>query len=603
MLVGGYTWGALADQIGRRLSLFLSLLINGLFGCASAFSNHAYMFALFRFISGVGVGASLPVVFSYYAEFLTKKTRGRLISWLSVFWMFGQITTSLFALAIIPKTFEYQIGTIYFSSWRAFVLICALPSFTSMLIFLFMPNSPRYLLVKGKTDEAIKVLKLVQRINQIFKRNKSIYQVEQFKAILEGDIVSVRDCDSVDSSPPEKTARTVCSTLSLYCMSSLQIIVGIFKKTIKLFSKELIKVTSILTVILFSISFSSYGVTLWFPEYVKILLENTNYVCDQFVPDSSLNIYYNKSICNQDFNSSLIANRVQFENFNFHDVTFNNFNITSLSLVNSKITSVKFDNVTIDNFTINSSDVSSLSFTNSNLHWFIWNAVSARTLYLTDSNITTMTLMDSTINKLGLYSANVSHLVLNQSTVKLLPNSNSALNSISCNDCSIVYPTRTNCLIVFDEDYDHNKLYLQSLYFSLATLPGNLLTVTLIDFIPRKWLLSVAFIFSGVSVFALWRITIEWAALLLLCIFNGVSVMCWNIINVISAESFPTAVRSTGTGYLSAVNRMGAIISVNLFGVFIHLTPAIPILLVASFLCLGAFMSILLSKPEKNSLK
>ncbi|WP_411023507.1 MFS transporter, partial [Salmonella sp. s51228] len=94
-------------------------------------------------MSGVGVGASLPVVFSYYAEFLTKKTRGRLISWLSVFWMFGQISTSLFALAIIPRTFEYKLGSINFTSWRAFVLICALPAFTSMLIFLFMPNSPR----------------------------------------------------------------------------------------------------------------------------------------------------------------------------------------------------------------------------------------------------------------------------------------------------------------------------------------------------------------------------------------------------------------------------------------------------------------------------
>ena len=103
MLIGGYTWGALADQFGRKSCLFFSITMNGVFGLLSAFVEHSYTFGILRFLSGVGVGASLPVVFSYYSEFLTKRVRGRFISWLSVFWMCGQITTSIFALAIIPR--------------------------------------------------------------------------------------------------------------------------------------------------------------------------------------------------------------------------------------------------------------------------------------------------------------------------------------------------------------------------------------------------------------------------------------------------------------------------------------------------------------------
>lgn len=103
MLIGGYTWGSLADQIGRKSCLFLSITMNGLFGLASAFVEHSVTFCLLRFLSGVGVGASIPVVFSYYSEFLTQKVRGKLISLLSVFWMCGQITTSVFAIAVIPR--------------------------------------------------------------------------------------------------------------------------------------------------------------------------------------------------------------------------------------------------------------------------------------------------------------------------------------------------------------------------------------------------------------------------------------------------------------------------------------------------------------------
>ena len=54
MLIGGYTWGGVADITGRRSTLITSLSVNGIFGASSAFSPNFYMLLIFRFFSGVG---------------------------------------------------------------------------------------------------------------------------------------------------------------------------------------------------------------------------------------------------------------------------------------------------------------------------------------------------------------------------------------------------------------------------------------------------------------------------------------------------------------------------------------------------------------------
>ncbi len=54
MLIGGYSWGGIADITGRRLTLITSLSINGLFGALSAFSPNFYVLLTFRFLSGIG---------------------------------------------------------------------------------------------------------------------------------------------------------------------------------------------------------------------------------------------------------------------------------------------------------------------------------------------------------------------------------------------------------------------------------------------------------------------------------------------------------------------------------------------------------------------
>ena len=94
MLVGGYLWGSLADRWGRRNILIWSLLVNGIGNLASSASQVFWLFLLCRFVSGVGVGGSMPVVFTYYTEWQHKARRGAMVSLLATFWMGGNIVAA-----------------------------------------------------------------------------------------------------------------------------------------------------------------------------------------------------------------------------------------------------------------------------------------------------------------------------------------------------------------------------------------------------------------------------------------------------------------------------------------------------------------------------
>ena len=67
MMIGGYVWGSLGDTLGRRTVLINAMVVNTVAGLLSSLSQDFYLLMLLRFLSGVGVGGSIPVVWTYYA--------------------------------------------------------------------------------------------------------------------------------------------------------------------------------------------------------------------------------------------------------------------------------------------------------------------------------------------------------------------------------------------------------------------------------------------------------------------------------------------------------------------------------------------------------
>ena len=260
MMVGGYFWGSWSDVVGRRSCLIASLTFNGVFGLASAFSPNYAWFLVFRFFSGVGVGGSIPVAFSYFCEFFTKKTRGPFVIILATFWVIGQIYTALLAWVIFDKSeneapgqgpFHTRLGSIHLNAWRIYIMLCTFPCLSSAFFLFLLPESPSFHYAKGRVAKAVQVLRRVNRINgwcQCRSKDRA------------HSAIAALDAEEKDSPVPKSS-------------SILDKVLAILHSSRELFSLAYLRPTLILITIYYTFSFGYYGLMLWFPEYFKCVHE------------------------------------------------------------------------------------------------------------------------------------------------------------------------------------------------------------------------------------------------------------------------------------------------------------------------------------------
>eukprot|EP00878_Enallax_costatus_P028002 GHUV01030197.1.p1 GENE.GHUV01030197.1~~GHUV01030197.1.p1 ORF type:complete len:355 (+),score=73.51 GHUV01030197.1:160-1224(+) len=157
MLLGGVLWGPLGDSLGRRTTLALALAINATFGMLSAAARTASDLVFLRLIAGIGVGGSVPVVFSFLAELLPAHARGKFMVGLAAHWMVGSIYSAGVGWAMIPT-----IG------WRSFLIIAAIPAWIAAAgTLLLLPESPRYLLVHGQVQQAEQAIRRMAQVNGV----------------------------------------------------------------------------------------------------------------------------------------------------------------------------------------------------------------------------------------------------------------------------------------------------------------------------------------------------------------------------------------------------------------------------------------------------
>jgi len=76
---------------GRKYTLISALFFNAFFGILCGLSQTFTWLLVFRFFSGLGVGGSVPVVWSYFSEFIPKNVRGRMMCCLASSWFFGNL--------------------------------------------------------------------------------------------------------------------------------------------------------------------------------------------------------------------------------------------------------------------------------------------------------------------------------------------------------------------------------------------------------------------------------------------------------------------------------------------------------------------------------
>ncbi|WP_416356807.1 MFS transporter [Aureimonas phyllosphaerae] len=156
MLIGAFVFGRLADRIGRRNCLMITVLIDAAFGIASAFApDFGWLLAL-RFLTGIGVGGTLPVDYTMMAEFLPSHRRGRWLVLLESFWAVGTIVLAIVALYAGSQGGE---------AWRTIFFCTGVPAVIGIALRLFVPESPLYLNKVGRSDEAKRVLERMAKTN------------------------------------------------------------------------------------------------------------------------------------------------------------------------------------------------------------------------------------------------------------------------------------------------------------------------------------------------------------------------------------------------------------------------------------------------------
>lgn len=156
MLIGAFVFGRLADRIGRRPVLLASVLLDAVAGVASAFAPDLQWLLVLRFLTGLGVGGTLPVDYTMLAEFLPASRRGRWLVLLETFWAVG--TIFLAVLALVAAT----MGT---DAWRLIFFVTGLPALIGIVLRFQIPESPLFLAKSGRTEEARAVLGRVANRN------------------------------------------------------------------------------------------------------------------------------------------------------------------------------------------------------------------------------------------------------------------------------------------------------------------------------------------------------------------------------------------------------------------------------------------------------
>ena len=152
-IAGALLGGIPADRFGRKTTLFWIAVLYFVSAVGSALAPEIYSLMFFRFIGGLGVGASSVAAPMYISEIAPREKRGQLTAMFQFNIVLG---------ILIAYLSNWLIGGGGDGNWRWMLGIEAFPALAFIIMILFVPRSPRWLIVKrGLVDEARKVLEMI----------------------------------------------------------------------------------------------------------------------------------------------------------------------------------------------------------------------------------------------------------------------------------------------------------------------------------------------------------------------------------------------------------------------------------------------------------
>ena len=182
-VIGGSIAGFISRALGRKNGLFMAA-IAFFISAVGAWKPEAfnvfgtldvYSFVIYRIIGGIGVGLASMISPMYIAEIAPAKTRGKLVSFNQFAIIFGMLVIYFVNYFIAKQGDEQWLIT---DGWRWMFFSGAIPAGIFIILLFFIPETPRYLVLKGQEDKALKVL------NKIAGENQAKVILEEIKGTL-----------------------------------------------------------------------------------------------------------------------------------------------------------------------------------------------------------------------------------------------------------------------------------------------------------------------------------------------------------------------------------------------------------------------------------
>ncbi|POD80938.1 MFS transporter [Pseudomonas syringae group genomosp. 3] len=156
-VLGALLFGWLADRLGRRKLFFITLLLYVGATAATAFSFSVWSFMLFRFLTGMGIGGEYTAINSTIQEFTPARYRG----WVDLtingtFWLGAALGAVGSIVLLDPLWVGAELG------WRLCFGIGAVLGMLVLLMRLWLPESPRWLLIHGQSAQATKIVEQIE---------------------------------------------------------------------------------------------------------------------------------------------------------------------------------------------------------------------------------------------------------------------------------------------------------------------------------------------------------------------------------------------------------------------------------------------------------
>lgn len=152
-VIGSMIGGIPADRYGRKLTLIWIAVAYLVSALGSAFATDWYVFLLFRFMGGLGVGASSVAAPMYISEIAPARSRGKLVGLFQFNIVFGIL------IAYFSNYFMQGMGD---NDWRWMLGIQAFPALIFLGAIFTVPESPRWLILnKGLVEEAKKTIEII----------------------------------------------------------------------------------------------------------------------------------------------------------------------------------------------------------------------------------------------------------------------------------------------------------------------------------------------------------------------------------------------------------------------------------------------------------